>query len=60
VPTLDYLRHLYADLLGWYRSADTKGQILLTVNGVLVTVLAGAGRARARMLLGRTTGASRS
>jgi hypothetical protein len=34
----DYLKRLYDDVLGWYRSADTKAQLLLTLNGVLITV----------------------
>jgi hypothetical protein len=38
---LEYLRRVYADVLGWYKVADNKGQLLLTVNGLFVSVLTG-------------------
>lgn len=38
----DYLTRLYDDVLGWYRSADTKAQLLLTLDGILITVAAAA------------------
>jgi hypothetical protein len=41
-PALEYARRLYANVLDWYKLADTKAQLLLTVDGVFVTVLAGA------------------
>lgn len=38
---LAFLRAVHDDALAWYRSAESKGQILLTVDGVIITVLAG-------------------
>ena len=37
---LDYLVRLYDKTLDWYKIADTKGQLLLTLNGVFITVVA--------------------
>jgi hypothetical protein len=37
--TLDYLRDIEADLRHWYRAAETKAQLVLTVNGLFVTFL---------------------
>ncbi|MET3934831.1 Pycsar system effector family protein [Arthrobacter sp. OAP107] len=39
---LSYCRQIYASTLDWYKVADQKGQLLLTLNGVLVTVSANA------------------
>lgn len=36
-----YSRSVYASLTDWYKVADNKGQLLLTLNGVFVTVLSG-------------------
>ncbi|MGB8021646.1 MAG: hypothetical protein WCF04_10495 [Candidatus Nanopelagicales bacterium] len=33
---LAYLRTLYADVLRWYSVADSKAQVILTLNGVLI------------------------
>jgi hypothetical protein len=41
-PAVDYLRRVYGHVFEWYRIADTKGQVLLSVDGILVTVLGGA------------------
>jgi hypothetical protein len=38
-PGLDYTRRLYANVLGWYESADRKAQLILTADGGFVTVL---------------------
>lgn len=38
---LAFLRSVHDDALAWYRGAEFKGQILLTVDGVIITVLAG-------------------
>lgn len=38
---LIYCRAVYASMLDWYKVADTKGQLLLTINGIFVTVLSG-------------------
>ena len=36
---LAYSRWVYASTLDWYKVADSKGQLLLTLNGIYVTVL---------------------
>lgn len=33
----EYVRRLYKDVLDWYRSAEGKAQIVVTLNGVFVT-----------------------
>jgi hypothetical protein len=38
---LSYCRVVYAETLAWYRVADAKGQLLLTLDGIFITVLAG-------------------
>jgi hypothetical protein len=35
----DYARQLYGDVLGWYRSAENKAQIVLTLDGLIVSFL---------------------
>jgi len=35
-PALDYTRRLHAEVAEWYRSADNKAHILLTLNGVML------------------------
>jgi len=36
---LDYARDLYKLILDWYKSADSKAQVLLTLDGVFLTFL---------------------
>lgn len=36
---LEFSRGIYASALDWYKVADSKGQLLLTLNGVYITVL---------------------
>jgi len=38
---LEYTRRVYANVLDWYKVADSKGQLLLTLNGIFITVVAG-------------------
>jgi hypothetical protein len=38
---LEYARRLYLNILEWYKIADSKGQLLLTLNGAFVTVMTG-------------------
>ena len=38
-PNLEYSRFLYEDVKDWYKNADTKAQILLTLMGAFVTFL---------------------
>jgi hypothetical protein len=38
-PALTYSRSIYASIMDWYSVADTKGQLLLTLNGIYITVL---------------------
>lgn len=49
----DYLPRLYDDVLAWYRSADAKAQLLLTLDGVFVTVTAAAVFAKPEELVAR-------
>jgi hypothetical protein len=37
----EYIRRVYANTREWYAVAETKAQLLLTVNGVFVTVIVG-------------------
>lgn len=39
---LNYCRTVYESTLDWYKVADQKGQLLLTLNGIFVTLVAGA------------------
>jgi hypothetical protein len=39
---VEYARRVYASTLDWYKIADTKAQLLLTINGIFVTILSGA------------------
>jgi hypothetical protein len=41
-PALEYARRLYANVLDWYKLADTKAQLLLTIDGAFITIIAGA------------------
>jgi hypothetical protein len=36
---LDYSRDLYKLILDWYKNADSKAQVLLTLDGVFLTFL---------------------
>lgn len=42
----EYLRDLGADIRYWYQSAETKAQVVLTVNGLFVTFLTASALAR--------------
>jgi hypothetical protein len=37
----EYVRHVYERAIDWYKVAESKAQLILTVNGVLVTVIFG-------------------
>jgi hypothetical protein len=39
---LEYLRRLYANVLEWYKSAETKAQLILTLDGVFLSFLTGS------------------
>jgi hypothetical protein len=39
---LDYARRVYAETVEWYRIADSKSQLILTLAGVFISILAGA------------------
>jgi hypothetical protein len=39
---LDYARNLYKLILDWYKNADLKAQVLLTLDGVFLTFLTGS------------------
>jgi hypothetical protein len=38
---LTYLRSVYADVFDWYKIADVKSQLILTLDGALITVATG-------------------
>jgi hypothetical protein len=40
-PGLTYLRSVYADVFEWYKIADVKSQLILTLDGALITVATG-------------------
>lgn len=52
---LIYCRSVYAGMLDWYKIADAKGQLLLTLNGVFVTVLSSSLLLRPEDLSARKT-----
>lgn len=39
---LDYVQNLYKDVLDWYRSAESKAQILLAIDGTFLAFLTGS------------------
>jgi hypothetical protein len=40
-PGVTYLRNVYANVFEWYKIADSKSQLILTLDGVLITVATG-------------------
>lgn len=40
-PEVTYLRSVYANVFDWYKIADTKSQLILTLDGILITVATG-------------------
>lgn len=40
--SVDYTRRLYENVLGWYRTADTKAQVVLSMNGTFIAFVSGA------------------
>jgi hypothetical protein len=36
---LEYTRHLYANVLEWYRNADSKAQLILTIDSIFLSFL---------------------
>jgi hypothetical protein len=49
-PDATYLRSVYANVFEWYKIADIKGQLILTLDGVLITVATGLVLARPSQL----------
>jgi hypothetical protein len=41
-PGLEYARRIFDSVLDWYKNADTKAQIILTINGVFLAFLTGS------------------
>lgn len=37
---LEYVRQLYASVLDWYKNADSKAQVILTLDGIFLTLIA--------------------
>ena len=54
-PSLEYSRFLYEDVKDWYKNADTKAQILLTLMGAFITFLTSSLFVKANDLLEITT-----
>jgi hypothetical protein len=40
--SLNYSRRLYSNVVDWYKNAETKAQILLSLDGIFVSVLVGS------------------
>jgi uncharacterized membrane protein YhaH (DUF805 family) len=38
---LEYLRRLYANLLDWYKVADARAQLILTLDGIFIAIVTG-------------------
>ena len=38
-PNIEYLRRVYANVFEWYRIADSKAQLLLTLDGAFITII---------------------
>src|SRR5262245_7868734 len=38
---LSYAHELYADVLAWYHSAESKAQVILTLDGILLAAITG-------------------
>ena len=38
---LEYTRRVYESVLGWYKSADSKAQVILAIDGAFVAFLTG-------------------
>jgi hypothetical protein len=39
LASTEYLRRLHDDVLSWYRTADTKAQLILTLDGIFITIV---------------------
>ena len=50
---LAYSRSVYSSMIDWYKVADTKGQLLLTLNGIYITVLSSVAIASPHNLVNR-------
>jgi hypothetical protein len=48
LESLDYARRLYSNVLQWYDNADRKGQLVLTVDGIFLTILSSTLTTKAR------------
>lgn len=57
VANLEYLRRLHEKTFEWYKIADSKGQLLLTLNGVFITVVSTTIFDRPQDLAGRLAAA---
>lgn len=40
--SLDYSRRLYSTVVDWYKTAETKAQVLLSLDGIIVSLLLGS------------------
>lgn len=41
LPNVEYVRRLYAEVLDWYKNADSKAQVALAINGGFLAFLTG-------------------
>lgn len=55
-PEVTYLRSVYANVFEWYKIADTKSQLILTLDGILITVATGLILASPGQLIARKRG----
>jgi hypothetical protein len=39
LASTEYLRRLHDDVLSWYRTADAKAQLILTLDGIFITIV---------------------
>jgi hypothetical protein len=50
---VEYLRRLYANVLDWYKIADSKAQLILTLDGAFITIVTGTVFAKPDELMAR-------
>jgi hypothetical protein len=53
---LTYVRNCYANALDWYKVADSKAQLIVTLNGIVVTVVTGTAFAKPDEMKSRLSG----
>ena len=51
---VEYARRMYDRVIDWYKVAESKAQLILTVNGVFVSVAFGVSAGASALLTSRT------